>query len=80
MLRYDFEVRQGEKTIACLRAIEIQSARAMWHWIACLAKNYPAPKGRIRVTDQSGEIVILIGIAAARLRGLKQCVETKLAS
>ena len=80
MHRYDFEVRQDDKTIACQRSIEIQSARAMWRRIADLAKNFPAPKGRIHVTDQSGEIVVSIGIAAAQLSGLDHLVEAKLVS
>ena len=78
MQRYSFELRQGDKTIAYLKSIEVRSAKAVWHWIADLAAHFPAPNARIRVTDQSGEMVISVGIAAARLTaGCKQFVEAK---
>jgi hypothetical protein len=67
MQRYDFEVRRGDETIAFQRSIELQTPRALWLRVAELAESVPTPGGRIRVTDQSGDIVILTGIVAARL-------------
>jgi hypothetical protein len=67
MQRYDLEVRRGDGSIARRSSIEVQSPRAIWPGVADLAKGVSEPKGRIKVTDQSGEMVISIGIAAARL-------------
>ena len=67
MQRYVLEVRRDDGTIARQSSVEVQSPRAIWPRVADLARDVFAPKGRIRVTDQSGEMVISIGIAAARL-------------
>ena len=64
---YDIEVRQGDETISSLRAVELANPRAVWGHIAELSKKVSAPRARIRVLDQSGAILISIGIAAARL-------------
>jgi hypothetical protein len=64
---YDIEVRQGDETMSSLRSVELPNSSAVWGHIAELAKKVSAPKARIRVMDQSGEILISIGIAAARL-------------
>ena len=64
---YDFEVIQGDETISSLRAVELRSLGAVWGQIAELTKKVSAPKSRIRVLDQSGAILISIGIATARL-------------
>jgi len=49
-----------------LHAIELRDLSAVWSQIAGLTEN-SAPKSRIRVKDQSGEILISVGIATARL-------------
>ena len=64
---YDIEVRQGDETMSSLRSVELANPRAVWGHIAELAKKVSAPRARIRVMDQSGAILISIGIAAARL-------------
>jgi hypothetical protein len=64
---YDIEVRQGDETMSSLRSVELANPRAVWDHIAELAKKVSAPRARIRVMDQSGAILISIGIAAARL-------------
>jgi hypothetical protein len=64
---YDIEVPQGDETMWSLRSVELPDPRAVWGHIAELAKRVSAPKARIRVMDQSGAILISIGIAAARL-------------
>ena len=67
MQSYDFEVIQDDETISSLRAVELRSLGAVWGQIAELTKKVSAPKSRIRVLDQSGAILISIGIATARL-------------
>jgi hypothetical protein len=64
---YDFEVIQGDETISSLRSVELRSMGAVWGHVAELTKKVSAPKSRIRVLDQSGGILISIGIATARL-------------
>jgi hypothetical protein len=66
MERYDFEVRQGDDTIASERCVELRGPKAVWRRIGELASKSYAPGCRIRVTNQGGEIVMLIGIATAR--------------
>ena len=64
---YDIEVRQGNETLSSLRSIELPDPTAVWGHIAELTKKVSAPKSRIRVLDQSGAILISMGIATARL-------------
>jgi hypothetical protein len=64
---YDFEVIQGDETISSLRSVELRTMGAVWGHVAELTKKVSAPKSRIRVLDQSGGILISIGIATARL-------------
>jgi hypothetical protein len=65
--RYDFEVIEGDETISSLRAVELRNLGAVWGYIRELTKKVSAPKSRIRVMDQSGAILISVGIATARL-------------
>jgi hypothetical protein len=63
---YDFEVLRGDETIAATLSVALLDPRAAWPRIAELAKNVDEPGCRIRVTNEAHEMVILIGIAAAR--------------
>jgi hypothetical protein len=62
---YDFEVLKGDETIAATRSVALPDQSAAWPRIADLAKNVAEPGCRIRVTNQTREVVIVIGIAAA---------------
>ena len=65
MQPYVFEVLNDENdAIAMIRSF-IQGSKALWPRIVELAKGY-APGNRIRVTDQSGEMVMLVGVTTAR--------------
>jgi hypothetical protein len=62
---YVFEVlNDDDDTIAMIRSV-IQGSKALWPRTVELAKSY-APGNRIRVTDQSGEMVMLVGVTTAR--------------
>jgi hypothetical protein len=63
--RYDFEVMEGDETVAAERSVELSSPTAVWSRIAELAKALYAPGRTIRVRNQLGEMVVLIGVAAA---------------
>jgi hypothetical protein len=64
MEQYYFQVLNGEETIAAGR-LAIQNARAIWPRLMELANGY-SPGCRIRVNDQSGETIILVGVTTAR--------------
>jgi hypothetical protein len=59
------EVRQSDETIAVERSIEVSTSKALWLRIAELARTVYAPGRTIRVLNRGGEIVVLIGVAAA---------------
>ena len=66
MEHYDFEILKGDETIVATRSVELRDPRAAWPRIAELAKKIDEPGCRIRVTNDAHEMVILIGVAAAR--------------
>ena len=61
--RHDFEVLSGDDTIAAVQST-IDDPKAFWPRIVELAKAH-AQGCRIRVTDQSGAMVALVGVATA---------------
>ena len=61
--RLDFEVLSGDDTIATVQSI-IADPKALWPRIVELAKAH-AQGCRIRVTDQSGAMVAIVGVATA---------------
>jgi hypothetical protein len=62
---YDFEVLRGDEIIATKPAVALDNSRAAWPVIVRMAKKLDLPGCRIRVKEQSGATVILIGAAAA---------------
>jgi hypothetical protein len=66
MMRYHFEVLSGDQIVAAERSVALPSPRAAWPWIARIARKAHPPTHRIRVTNQSGETMFLVGIALAR--------------
>jgi len=66
MQRYDFEVLKNDSAIAAERSVTLRNLRAAWPLIARLARTVQLPGCQIRVTDQSGAIVILVGVESAR--------------
>ncbi len=63
---YDFEVLRDGAVIAARRAVCLPDARAAWPLIARLAESFDEPGCKIRVLDEHGRIVILIGVVSAR--------------
>ena len=62
---YDFEVLRGEDVIASERAVPLYSPQAAWPKIIRLAKSIKLPRYRIRVKEQAGQTIILVGVAVA---------------
>jgi hypothetical protein len=62
---YDFEVLRGEDVIASERAVPLYSPTAAWPKIINLAKSIKLPRCQIRVKEQAGQTIILVGVAVA---------------
>jgi hypothetical protein len=65
MKRYDFEILQGEVTTAVERNVPIADVESLWRRIGAMAPRIPKSDGLIRVTDEWGGIVALIGVSTA---------------
>jgi len=63
---YDFEVLKDSVVIAAEQTIALPDTSAAWPKIAELAKTFDEPGHKIRVKDETGGIVILIGVTALR--------------
>jgi len=66
MMRYHFEVLSGENIVESERSVALHCPTAAWPWIARIARKAHPLTRRIRVKNQSGETVFLVGIALAR--------------
>ncbi len=65
MERYDFVVLKRDEIVK-RRHVALRSSKAAWPVIVELTRDVDPAGSRVRVTDRSGRIVILIGVAAAR--------------
>jgi len=65
MQLYQFEVLKGEEVISAEPAVPLHNTKAAWPKIAKLAKSIKLPGCRIRVREQSGDTIILVGVAVA---------------
>jgi hypothetical protein len=63
---YDFEVLKDGAVVAAQQTIALPDTSAAWPKIAELAKAFDEPGHNIRVKDEAGGIVILIGVTALR--------------
>jgi hypothetical protein len=66
MQLYNFEVLKGDEVIATERSVPLDDPKAAWPKIAKIARNLRSPGCRIRVREESGETIILIGATAAQ--------------
>jgi hypothetical protein len=66
MKQYDFEVLRDGAVIVAERSIVLPELAAVWSKIAELGRAVKEPGCKIRVKDQAGRIVILVGVATAR--------------
>ena len=64
--RYDFELSVDGVVTASRRSIYLPDLRAAWPHVSSLASQ-AGGHGKIRVLDTDGRIVILTGVAAARI-------------
>jgi hypothetical protein len=66
MTTYNFNVLNGDETIAALQSVVLVNSRAIWPKVAELAWSVGEAGGQIRVTDQAGSVVALVGVNSAR--------------
>jgi len=64
---YEFEVLNGDRVVSSRRSVAIRDHKDAWPIITEMAFATQEAGCRIRVTDDTGAIVILTGVAAARL-------------
>jgi hypothetical protein len=64
---HDFEVLKGDRVVSARRSVVIGDLKDAWPVIIEMAMATKEAGCRIRVTDETGAIVILIGVATARL-------------
>jgi hypothetical protein len=64
---HDFEVLKGDRVVSARRSVVVGDLRDAWPLISEMAMATKEAGCRVRVTDETGAIVILIGVAAARL-------------
>jgi hypothetical protein len=65
MKRYNFEILQGGTTSAVERNVPIADEDTLWLRIGAIAKRIPKSNCFIKVTDEVGDIVALVGVATA---------------
>jgi hypothetical protein len=63
---YDFEVLSGDRVVSARRSVALRDLKGAWPMITEMALATDEAGCRIRVTDETGAIVILTGVAAAR--------------
>jgi hypothetical protein len=66
MERYVFKLQGGDETIFAEHSAALADLRAVWSEVASLAHRIDMTGGRIIVTSQSGDMLILVGAATAR--------------
>ncbi len=66
MEHYDFKLRGDDETMVVFRSIALEDMRAVWNMVASLARDVGVSGNRIVVSNEAGEVVILVGVATAR--------------
>ncbi len=60
-----FDVVKDDRAIAASQSVALRNLRAAWPRVVELASNVDEPGCRIRVVNEAGEVVILVGVASA---------------
>lgn len=66
MEHYDFKLRGDDETMVAFRSVALEDMRAVWNMVAGLAREVGVSGGRIVVSNEAGEVLILVGVATAR--------------
>jgi hypothetical protein len=66
MTTYRFNVFNRDQTVAAIQSVVLGTPGALWRKVAEIAWNVGESGGQIRVTDQAGQVVVLVGVNSAR--------------
>jgi hypothetical protein len=66
MVTYSFSVFNRDQTVAAIQSVVLGNPRAVWSKVTELAWNIGESGGQIKVTDQAGALVVLVGVNSAR--------------
>jgi len=66
MKYYDFEIIHGDHVIVAERRVALDDSDGAWPKVVGMASALEAPGYLIRVREHHGDIIILVGAAAAR--------------
>ena len=64
MRLYNFEALIDGTVVAAEHAVRLSDPRSVWSEVERLASLHNEPGCRIRVTDESGRIVVLTGVVS----------------
>ena len=64
-MRYDFKVKKCDETIVAAQSIALPDMKSLWSEVVALTQSLNDAGSRIIVTNEAGEIVILVGVATA---------------
>jgi len=65
IVRYDFKVKKCDGTTVVMQSVALPDMESLWSAVVALAQSVNEVGSRIIVTNEVGEIVILVGVAAA---------------
>jgi hypothetical protein len=71
MVTYRFNVFNRDQTIAANQSVAFWNLQAVWPKVTELAWSIGESGGQIKVTDQSGRVVVLVGVNSARRAGFE---------
>jgi hypothetical protein len=63
---YSFKIQKDDGAILSIRSAAFANLTAVWSEVAELAEREEMTGGRIVVTDNLDEVIILVGVATAR--------------
>jgi hypothetical protein len=70
MFTYRFDVLNRDQTVAANQSVVCSNSLAVWSKVTELAWSVGETGGQIKVTDQAGRVVVLVGVNSARRAGV----------
>jgi hypothetical protein len=65
IVRYDFRVKKCDETIMVMKTVALPDTESLWSEVVAIAQSLNEAGSRIIVTNEAGEIVILVCVATA---------------
>ncbi len=67
MATYHVNILTKDHKVAASYPVDVEASQSLWAKLGKLAWNVGERGGQIRVTDQAGKLVVLMGVNSARL-------------